>query len=152
MTYVLVELGRGIAHHGAVAGTENIQVALPETREALQVGGQRFRIRGDEDAPLAEYGISGQRRCPEQKRQVIRSVTRSSQRLERPESAAVRQWDVDRASGGGDGDIRELTANRAGGLGVIGMLVCQRDSCEPSSTIGHLHQRFDVVMKRRTRI
>src|SRR5207237_2781772 len=63
-----------------------------------------------------------------------------------------RQWDVDRASGGGDGDIRELTANRAGGLGVIGMLVCQRDSCEPSSTIGHLHERFDVVMERRTRI
>ena len=76
----------------------------------------------------------------------------SGHRFEQPESAAVRQLLVDGATAGGDGGIREALADRGGGLGVIGMLVRQRNSCQSSSTFEHLHQRRHVLSERGPRI
>ena len=121
---------------GPWPGHRTAEAALPQTGQAVEVGDQRSRIGRDEHASLAEHRVARERRRRRgHERQVIRRVTGRGHDLERPERIAFAEHDVHLAAGPRQLRAGVASAHGRDGLGVIGVVVGERDAAQAASPL-----------------
>ena len=140
-------LAAGSSTGGPWPGPSAEQPAPAQLRQAVEVGGQRAGVGRDEHASLAEHGVAGQSHVADHEREVIRRVARGRDRVERADAAPVGQQHVDVAASRRQRRAREPLAHRRHRLGVVGVVVGQRDPAEPAAALDLLGQRAEVLRR-----
>jgi len=152
MLDVLVELGRGVDDQWPVAGAQDVQAAPAELGQAVEVGCQRTRVGGDEDAPVTENRVAGEARRAGHERQVVGRMAGRADHLQRTEAITLAQGHVDIAAGRRQRGPGESLADRRHGPGVIGMVVRQRYPPQAAALLDLGDHRAEVLIERGTRI
>ena len=103
----------------------------------------------DEDAPVAEDGVTGEAGAIRDQGEVVGGVSGSGHRLERAEPHALLERDVDIAAAGPQrrGAPFEQCPD---GLPMVGMVVRERDAAETG--VDRSHQALEVGLHQRARV
>ena len=110
-------------------------LARAQALERAQVAGHRARVGADEDAAVAEHGVAGEARPVGDQREVVGRVAGSGDRLEGAEANAFGERHVDLAAPGRDRRRVALRAAPPTRLGVVGVVVGERDAAEPAARV-----------------
>ena len=80
---------RRVVDDRPVAGADQRQAARAQPPQAVEVGGQRAAARGDEDAPLAEHRVAGERDAARHEHEVVGGVAGHVQRRQAARTVPV---------------------------------------------------------------
>ena len=140
----------GIPDRGAVARAQDVQVALAQPAQAVEIAGERAGVGGDEDAAFAEHRVAGEAHPAGDQREVIGGVAGRGEGHERPEASPLGELHVDLAPPRGQRRGTPL-AQSADPLGVVGVVVRERDAAEPAARVDGRHEALDVLLRARDR-
>ena len=149
MREVLIDLGGGIGDDRAVARAQRVEPLPAQPSQTLEVADQRARIGGDEDAALAEHGITAESDRAGDVGEVIGRVAGGRECAQRAEAIPVTQTDVNLATGARQRDTWVTRAHRPDRLAVIAVIVGERDPRRTAATSQLGDQRSDVVLLSR---
>ena len=133
-------LALGSSTSGPWPGAISAIRAAAQPLEPVQVGRERARGTGvmntlPSPSTASPVNTSSPRRPGAAEREVVGSVAGGRERLERPDPRPVGQEHVDLAAGGRQRGVREPPADRRNRLGVIGVVVSQRDPAEAAARL-----------------
>ncbi len=132
--------------------SERQRPALPQPLERGEIRRERSRIGRDEDAPLAEHGITGERDRAEQVGEVIGRVARRREHLQGPDAVAIADRPPTLAACGDDEGAREALQHRGDSLIVVRMIVRQGDPTQSAAARDLSGEALGVGGEQRTRI
>ena len=127
--------------------TQDVQVTLAQPLQAAEIAGERTGIGGDEHAAFAEHRVAGETRPAADQREVIGCVSGCGEGLERPEASPVEKLHIDLPPPGGQRGRSPLT-QCADPLGVIGVIVGERDAAETAASVDQRHKAIQVLLRR----
>jgi hypothetical protein len=117
-----------------VARAQDLQRQRAQPPQSIEVLAQPA---GDEHAALAEHGVAGERRRSGHEDQVVVGVAGHGQHVERPGGLAVRQAGGRRRA--------EPVGQRAGALGVVGVVVREHDAARAPASLHLRRDRVEVL-------
>ena len=145
-----VELGGRVVDRRTMPGAQQRQLALAQPAQRRQVGGQRARIGGDEHAPLAQHRVAGEAR---RRRSRTRGGRARARAWPRPPADRTRCRPTGSTStsprAAGRPGLGNRAAHRGHRLGVVGVVVGERDPAEPATALDLGGHGFDVLVGSR---
>ena len=130
---------------------QDIEIALAQPAQAVEIAGERPGVGGDEDAAFAEHRVAGEAHAAIDQREVIGGVTGRGERLQTARSEHRRRAHVDLAPPRRQRRGTPL-AQGLDPLGVVDVVVRERDPAEPATRVDGRNETRDVLLQRGTGI
>ncbi len=146
---VLIQFLRNRFDEGTVSGSQDREPTAAQALEPLQIARQRSGIGEYEHAALTEHRVAAQSHLTTDKGHVIGCMARCRKRRQRAKPGALEQRHINLSPRPGELGLWKPGPDGGNRLGVILVIVGQRDSAEAAAPLDLLEQSLDVLVERR---